>query len=1356
MALPVTITGISTAVAPVGPFKSAATLISQTTQNSGGLNFGDSVGLEFAGQTFTVGASDISVSQINLIALKGGLPTDNVIVEIYATSGGLPTGSALATTTPVSAATFPSNNTIPTTFYFPTVVTLSASTVYAFVLKRTGAIDSVNYPIVRHSGTSAYAGGSELRYQSGAWVSYPTDLWFVLSGGDTFYFFGRDGTTATTLQAFKSTAPDTSWASIATKTGFTTAILNLQAYQVGSTIHLLVQDGTASTSLATKYVSYDALTDTFLATIETVAAASSVGPQGGTGAPVSGAIVVRNSGEVVAFYNGAQTKTSGTFYGRVYYQRRTGVNTWTAAVEVDAATAAVATGPLAVLGASDRVHFMWCMGNVGNIRTLTAANTLGTLATSTTAFFADAVSYARGGVTKVVVTNSGAGQSTVRFDSADTPSPTVANQTISIADIPHRIGVDPVTNDVTIVYRSTADSDLWAIKSTDDGATFGSPVSFFVGTVASADTNLSRSSTGSFYSRGGYDVVGYVVNDNGTWKYNEYVVRAPAIANAWNVNDKSTNTVLSNGDKTANNPSTTAAVRSTTKRLNGAAGKYYAEIQAVTKFADAACNVGIKDASAAVVGTPFAARINGYGDIYIGNTYSGITTTAPVNGGIISLAWDTGAELFWVRTTSGWNGNVANDPATGVGGIDFSSAAAVDHALWSQSGTFTIRTTAAELTQVAPSGFLSWMGETLSTNVNYTDTITPSSLPIVGQDIVGVFVGSVAYADTITASALPITGATLAPIYTANYADTLTPSSVPINGAALADVFASKDTLAAGTLPIVGTTIVDAFARSDTITAAVLPIVGQTITPVFAAAPAGTHLDPARTGAGLVLSNNNLTVTNTSSQGSSLSTAPGSATKMYAEGTTTAIGYTIDFSFIGVGNSSFLFTGGVIGLDSGSCGVMIDGNIYRNGSYVGSLGAAISVNDCIGVAVDTVAQTVQFRDITKGGSWTAPISIAALGAGPIFFGFGMDGVDSWTANFDTTFLGTPPADGYSRWDGTAISAGGINYSDTISPSSIPIDGAAIAPIYSTGYSDSITPTTLPIVGTALTPVYTARYSDSVTPSALPIGGQTVAPIYTARYADSIAPSSVPIVGQVIAPIYTARYSDTLTPSGVPIVGQAITPVFSAGAINYTDTITPSAVPIVGAALSDTARYSDTLTASALPIGGMTITPIFSAGAISYTDTITPSAVPLIGAVLTAVYTARYADTLTASGVPITGSVLADRFARSDTLAAGTLPIIGTALADIFARSDTLAASALPIGGLALSDVFARSDTLTAGVLPIFGQIITPVFTVGVLTGKTWVNVAGVWKQPTTYVNASGVWTHPVASFVKDAGIWKQV
>jgi hypothetical protein len=530
MALPVTITGISTAVAPVGPFKLAAgnyasvgittgapTAALKALQGAGTAN-------EKLCQTFTNGASAMTIGSITIQGSKNQTPTDDLVVDITATNAA---GAVLGTSDPFPGASVPASAGYYT-INFSTPVTVAGGATFGVVFRRSGGGDTFNYFTITGGNTNSYAGGSWFIYNGSTWTDQATDLVCTVNKlvtvSDTFYFFGRDGTTATTLQAFKSTAPDTSWASVATKTGFTTAILNLASYQVGPVIHLLVQDGTASTSLATKYVSFDMTNDTFLATTETVSAAVAVtGQVAGVGASAS--LVVRSNGEVVAFYNGVQTKTSGTFRARVYYRRRTAVNTYGTETQVDANTATDNTTPIAVLGAADRVHFIWSAAANTGYRTLSAANALNTAGSSgSMSPPGDGCSYDRSGTTKVVVTSNGGGQSTMRFDSSDNPTPSFANQSIAAASVPHRIGSDPVTDDVTIVYRSTADSDLYAIKSSDDGATFGAPVSFFVGTVANNDVSLSRNASGGVYQRGSSIVVGYIVNDNGTLKYNENVL----------------------------------------------------------------------------------------------------------------------------------------------------------------------------------------------------------------------------------------------------------------------------------------------------------------------------------------------------------------------------------------------------------------------------------------------------------------------------------------------------------------------------------------------------------------------------------------------------------------------------------------------------------------------------------------------------------------------------------------------------------------------------------------------------------------------------------------------------------------
>jgi len=82
--------------------------------------------------------------------------------------------------------------------------------------------------------------------------------------------------------------------------------------------------------------------------------------------------------------------------------------------------------------------------------------------------------------------------------------------------------------DVWALYRSSTASDLYVIKSTDDGASFSGEALALTGTVANVSADLSKD--GNIYLRGNDYVIPYVVNDNGTLKYNEYVVRSVAAA----------------------------------------------------------------------------------------------------------------------------------------------------------------------------------------------------------------------------------------------------------------------------------------------------------------------------------------------------------------------------------------------------------------------------------------------------------------------------------------------------------------------------------------------------------------------------------------------------------------------------------------------------------------------------------------------------------------------------------------------------------------------------------------------------------------------------------------------------------
>jgi len=347
----------------------------------------------------------------------------------------------------------------------------------------------------------------------------------------------------------------------------------------------------------------------------------------------------------------------------------------------------------------------------------------------------------------------------------------------------------------------------------------------------------------------------------------------------------------------------------------------------------------------------------------------------------------------------------------------------------------------------------------------------------------------------------------------------------------------------------------------------------------------------------------------------------------------------------------------------------------------------------------------------------------------------LDGSD-WGFLRDSVALAQTVADQWAMVAYRPVATTTIDYSDTITPSAIPVVGTTIidqatygetitnsaVPIVGATISDrlgwvepAVTPSAIPIVGASLVDTV-ARFEPAITPSSVPIVGASLVDVY-GWVEPAVTPSTVPILGQIIVPIY--GYNDTITASSVPIIGQAITSV--RGRI---DTITPSTVPIVGASLvdvfaqtepvvtasslpivgsslTDKATYSEVVAASALPIVGAVVTPVFSAGGINYSDAIVASTLPISGATLVDIL--RFTDTITPSTVPIVGATISDVRARSDTIVASSIPIVGATLADILRFADTITPSTIPIVGASISDVRARSDTITASSIPIVGK-----------------------------------------------------
>jgi hypothetical protein len=171
MALPATVGSglswsdhLSNRHGPLQPHPSIAEYYA--TLAAGGLIVGNASTAMYRGQTFlTTAAGD--VTQVVLYLNRGGTTNRQYAVEIYATSGGLPTGSALASQTLESLSISNSGAGVPVTIRFATPVSLATGTTYALVLRPTTiAVDTTNYLSWYDAATASYASGTGLAYNN--------------------------------------------------------------------------------------------------------------------------------------------------------------------------------------------------------------------------------------------------------------------------------------------------------------------------------------------------------------------------------------------------------------------------------------------------------------------------------------------------------------------------------------------------------------------------------------------------------------------------------------------------------------------------------------------------------------------------------------------------------------------------------------------------------------------------------------------------------------------------------------------------------------------------------------------------------------------------------------------------------------------------------------------------------------------------------------------------------------------------------------------------------------------------------------------------------------------------------------
>jgi hypothetical protein len=133
-------------------------------------------GANWAGNTFTPSVT-APLNVMELFVKKTGAPAGNATVSIYATSGGLPTGAALATQNITASTSSTSFAWVPWTFASPPALT--AGTLYAWVLSvPSGDVsnrleNSIATPGIYPNGAHVYSGNS-----GGTWFSNGNDCGF--------------------------------------------------------------------------------------------------------------------------------------------------------------------------------------------------------------------------------------------------------------------------------------------------------------------------------------------------------------------------------------------------------------------------------------------------------------------------------------------------------------------------------------------------------------------------------------------------------------------------------------------------------------------------------------------------------------------------------------------------------------------------------------------------------------------------------------------------------------------------------------------------------------------------------------------------------------------------------------------------------------------------------------------------------------------------------------------------------------------------------------------------------------------------------------------------------------------------
>jgi hypothetical protein len=355
--------------------------------------------------------------------------------------------------------------------------------------------------------------------------------------GANVYVVGYDGTD---IAVYKSATPKTSgtWSAQDATNQPNFAPAYIDSYQDGTDLHIMI---VTTTTFDTHYMQFDLATDTWVE-------ANNYGGTGGTYSesiysptddPTTawGGVTVRSDGDIIIVHPGENPVEMGGNYQIVSYSRYESGTGWTKATTVASTVAKDDSYWYAypVMGSSDQVHFGYVRNTDSDfyLRSANGTNGLQTQRThvGTFAGVTGGTNFTRSSTEQIAFQVRNAGTfDRIYFDHfTDDTSPTFTEETItssgSSADDPFTSTIidDSANTSTQPNYAAYIDSTSQDIFLMGDGG----------GTTWSDQNSSTAIRTGTvdgisatIYSRDNNRVYAFIYDDNGTTKYDEFILYA--------------------------------------------------------------------------------------------------------------------------------------------------------------------------------------------------------------------------------------------------------------------------------------------------------------------------------------------------------------------------------------------------------------------------------------------------------------------------------------------------------------------------------------------------------------------------------------------------------------------------------------------------------------------------------------------------------------------------------------------------------------------------------------------------------------------------------------------------------------